>query len=58
MRRENTLLINILLNEIVQGWVFGLTTEPVFASAAGSDEQAGGGTDEGPQMEVEVQQMR
>uniref|UniRef100_A0A914LYV1 Bardet-Biedl syndrome 7 protein n=1 Tax=Meloidogyne incognita TaxID=6306 RepID=A0A914LYV1_MELIC len=36
------------------GWVFGLTTEPVFAINAGLDEKG----NEAPEMEIKVQQMR
>uniref|UniRef100_A0A915LBF3 Bardet-Biedl syndrome 2 protein n=1 Tax=Meloidogyne javanica TaxID=6303 RepID=A0A915LBF3_MELJA len=36
------------------GWVFGLTTEPVFAINSGLDEKG----NEAPEMEIKVQQMR
>jgi hypothetical protein len=44
------------------GWIFGLTTEPVYASGGGDEGGGGGGGEEAapeaPQMEVKVQQMR
>ena len=44
------------------GWVFGLTTEPVFTAeekaTGGGETPTSGAAREAPQMEVKVQQMR